>query len=139
MSLRPAVLALLALSLPVAAHAQDSAGRPNLLGLSPKVQDLLIEADRKGKDAGLLAMLDAARDSQLVALEADPIDLVRLNHAMESERVINGLLLGKQHDAMRDAFLQMTPAERKTFAGSSRKLREAQQQLKAKQAEAGGK
>lgn len=131
--------AAVAMTLSIAASAQEAKERPTLMGLSPHVQDLLIEADGKAKDPGLQAMLQAARESQLVALESDPLDLVRLKHAMEAEKVVTGLMLEKQQGAMLDAFLKMTPAERKTFADSSRKLREAVEAVKAKQAEAAQK
>lgn len=131
-----AACAVVAMFLPVSVSAQQAAERPTLMGLSPHVQDLLIEADKQGKDPDRQAMLQAARESQLVALEAEPLDLVGLKYAMEVEKILSGLMLEKQQGAMLDAYLKMTPAERKTFADTSRKLREA---VKAKQAESSQK
>lgn len=131
--------AAVAMTVSIAASAQEAKERPNLMGLSPHVQDLLIEADKHGKDPGLQTMLQLARESQLVALEADPLDIVRLKHAMEVEKIMTGLMLEKQQGAMLDAYLKMTPAERKTFANSSRKFQEAVEAMKAKQAEAAKK
>jgi hypothetical protein len=134
-----AACAVVAMSLTGVASAQEAAERPTLMGLSPQIQDLLIEADKKSQDPGLQGMLKAAREGQLAALEADPLDLGKLVRALEAEEVVAGLLLDKKQDALLEAYVKMTPAERKTYANSSRKFDEARDALKAKPAEASKK
>lgn len=131
--------AAVAMTVSIAASAQEAKERPNLMGLSPHVQDLLIEADKKSQDPGLQGMLKAAREGQLAALEADPLDLGKLVRALEAEEVVAGLLLDKKQDALLEAYVKMTPAERKTYANSSRKFDEARDALKANPAEAAKK
>ena len=64
-----AACAVVAMSLTGVASAQEAAERPTVMGLSPQIQDLLIEADKKSQDPGLQGMLKAAREGQLAALK----------------------------------------------------------------------
>jgi hypothetical protein len=127
-------LLLMAATLAAPAFAQPApAGAtplPGLMGLSPRVTNLLADA---GKDPMTGRMMDVQRllkDREMDILSTEPFDAVKLAEAMKAQRNYEQLMAERRDQRTLEAYLQMTPDERKSVAVANGKLREAMDKMK---------
>lgn len=119
----------LVLAAPVA--AQTATPPSGLMGLDAETTRILVEAGQKANPETFEILLRGARDEKLTALEQDPVDWARLVRAIETEKALTALKANRMLDAELEAFARMTPAQRKSVAASSRKLRQTLLEMQA--------
>jgi hypothetical protein len=127
-------LLLMAATLAAPAFAQQAPAAatplPGLMGLSPRVTNLLADA---GKDPMTGRMMDVQRllkDREMEILSTEPFDAVKLAETMKAQRNYEQLMAERRDQRTLEAYLQMSPEERKSVATANSKLREAMDKMK---------
>ena len=124
---------LMAATLAAPAFAQEAPATtpvPALMGLSPRVTSLLADA---GKDPMTGRMMDVQRllkDREMEILSTEPFDAVKLAETMKAQRNYEQLMAERRDQRTLEAYLQMSPEERKSVATANSKLREAMDKMK---------
>jgi hypothetical protein len=121
--------ALLAAAVPLAAQAPGDP--PGLLGLDAATTKLMADSYAAARSETLEAMLRIARNAQLQALERNPPDFVALINAMEVEKTVSANLLSRRLNATLDAYMRMTPDQRRAVVASSRRMQAEMDKLRA--------
>ncbi len=121
--------ACLAATAPLAAQAP--ADPPGLLGLDAATTKLMADSYAAARSETLESMLRIARNAQLQALERNPPDFVALINAMEVEKTLSANLLSRRLNATLDAYIRMTPEQRRAVVAASRRMQVEMDKLRA--------
>lgn len=126
-------LLLMAATLAAPAFAQEAPATtpvPALMGLSPNVTNLLVDAGKEPLADKMSEIRRHLNDEEMALLETQPFNAPKLADVMKAKRVYEAMVMERADMRRLEAYLRMTPDERKSIAAANRKLRETMDNMK---------